>query len=448
MQPRLVLLIQQKSLAAEQPSPFAARQLEVHGPRSGALRHAAAHVVFSTVTLCCVQHCYSLTTTEPGHVPPITWLLCNPLPSSLQIRARGVLVEERSLSIGDMLWIARYATLLRAASPTWNTHTNPRTHTHGGTHAHTKAHKGHKHKAHKSHTQTHTRVTHKRTQGSQTQGTQESHTNAHKSHTQTHTIVTNKLKHIVAHDLTLLRVHELVITHGGMGSAFHKPAQNEHARSSKGGGLQGCTTCIPCSVRTWKEVREEGGKEARKEGRKEAENRGVAGQSSLPAFRDVRTCRATVSALGRRPLPKPLQGSGIENPQAHARSHRCTLPRCMSVRRRRSAPHEENPQAHARSHRCALPRCMPVRRRRSAPHEEYVLEFVVERKSVSDLLSSIQDGSKQRFQRQKWWLTRCELRQPCYLLEGDATAQRLKGVCTKCPGAAPRRVLLCRCVYM
>jgi hypothetical protein len=81
-------------------------------------------------------------------------------------------------------------------------------------------------------------------------------------------------------------------------------------------------------------------------------------------------------------------------------------------------------------HTYTLKKYTRIYRRKAAPHTEYVLEFVVERKSVPDLLSSIQDSSKQRFQRQKWWLLRCGLRQPVYLLEGDATAQNLKGVCS------------------
>ena len=47
-----------------------------------------------------------------------------------------------------------------------------------------------------------------------------------------------------------------------------------------------------------------------------------------------------------------------------------------------------------------------------------LLDAVLERKSIHDLVGSIQDG---RYERQKHYLTRCGLRRPMYLVEGDAT---------------------------
>ncbi|VAH76139.1 unnamed protein product [Triticum turgidum subsp. durum] len=55
-----------------------------------------------------------------------------------------------------------------------------------------------------------------------------------------------------------------------------------------------------------------------------------------------------------------------------------------------------------------------ARHRRS--HTEYVLDFVVERKSVTDLVSSIRDS---RYKDQKLRLKKCGLRKLIYLVEGD-----------------------------
>ncbi|KAL6763923.1 restriction endonuclease type II-like protein [Haematococcus lacustris] len=60
-----------------------------------------------------------------------------------------------------------------------------------------------------------------------------------------------------------------------------------------------------------------------------------------------------------------------------------------------------------------------VARSRSDPLKEFMLDHVLERKSVADLLNSIQSGQNQRFQRQKWWLARCGMRRILYLIEGD-----------------------------
>ncbi|GAB4817237.1 hypothetical protein N2152v2_004283 [Parachlorella kessleri] len=54
---------------------------------------------------------------------------------------------------------------------------------------------------------------------------------------------------------------------------------------------------------------------------------------------------------------------------------------------------------------------------RSQPVREYVLDYVVERKSVEDLASSIKNGD--RYKRQKFWLRKCGLRNVYYLVEGD-----------------------------
>ncbi|XP_048563053.1 crossover junction endonuclease MUS81-like isoform X2 [Triticum urartu] len=55
-----------------------------------------------------------------------------------------------------------------------------------------------------------------------------------------------------------------------------------------------------------------------------------------------------------------------------------------------------------------------ARHRRS--HTEYVLDFIVERKSVTDLVSSIRDS---RYKDQKLRLKKCGLRKLIYLVEGD-----------------------------
>jgi len=70
----------------------------------------------------------------------------------------------------------------------------------------------------------------------------------------------------------------------------------------------------------------------------------------------------------------------------------------------------------------AEPRGLPigdalwVARLRRAPHSEWCLDMVIERKRVDDLESSIKDS---RYKKQKYFLKRCGLCRPCYLLEGD-----------------------------
>jgi len=49
--------------------------------------------------------------------------------------------------------------------------------------------------------------------------------------------------------------------------------------------------------------------------------------------------------------------------------------------------------------------------------EEYVLDFVIERKSIQDLLHSVREGS--RYASQKYRLQQCGLRHLYYLVEGD-----------------------------
>jgi crossover junction endonuclease MUS81 len=60
-----------------------------------------------------------------------------------------------------------------------------------------------------------------------------------------------------------------------------------------------------------------------------------------------------------------------------------------------------------------------VARSRRNPSSEFCLDFVVERKRLDDLESSIKDA---RYKQQKYFLKRCGLRHPVYLLEGDPSA--------------------------
>lgn len=53
----------------------------------------------------------------------------------------------------------------------------------------------------------------------------------------------------------------------------------------------------------------------------------------------------------------------------------------------------------------------------ASPRREYVLDHVLERKGMEDLVSSIKGN--QRFVRQKFWLQRCRLSTVYYLLEGS-----------------------------
>lgn len=57
--------------------------------------------------------------------------------------------------------------------------------------------------------------------------------------------------------------------------------------------------------------------------------------------------------------------------------------------------------------------------RHKESHVEYVLDFIVERKKVDDLCSSIKDN---RYRDQKLRLQRCGLRKLIYLVEGDLSA--------------------------
>lgn len=58
-----------------------------------------------------------------------------------------------------------------------------------------------------------------------------------------------------------------------------------------------------------------------------------------------------------------------------------------------------------------------VARSRHHPSTEYVLDYILERKSLTDLLSSIKDSN--RYTSQKYFLNRCGLRNRYYLIEGD-----------------------------
>ena len=73
----------------------------------------------------------------------------------------------------------------------------------------------------------------------------------------------------------------------------------------------------------------------------------------------------------------------------------------------------------------AEPRGLPIgdalwiARHRRHPQQEFCLDVIVERKRVDDLEASIKDS---RYKKQKFYLKRCGLRRPCYLLEGDPEA--------------------------
>jgi crossover junction endonuclease MUS81 len=60
-----------------------------------------------------------------------------------------------------------------------------------------------------------------------------------------------------------------------------------------------------------------------------------------------------------------------------------------------------------------------VARTRRDPARQFCLDWVVERKRLDDLESSIKDS---RYKQQKYFLKRCALRHPVYLLEGDPSA--------------------------
>ncbi|KAL4424621.1 hypothetical protein ABPG77_002239 [Micractinium sp. CCAP 211/92] len=59
-----------------------------------------------------------------------------------------------------------------------------------------------------------------------------------------------------------------------------------------------------------------------------------------------------------------------------------------------------------------------VARSRRQPRDEYVLDQIVERKSTDDLVSSIM-SKENRYEKQKYYLKRCGLRQLYYLIEGN-----------------------------
>ena len=64
---------------------------------------------------------------------------------------------------------------------------------------------------------------------------------------------------------------------------------------------------------------------------------------------------------------------------------------------------------------------------RQNPAVEYVLDYLLERKSVEDLMGSIKN---QRFDTQKYGMRRCGLRHLLYLVEGDPN--NLQDSCTPC----------------
>ena len=61
-----------------------------------------------------------------------------------------------------------------------------------------------------------------------------------------------------------------------------------------------------------------------------------------------------------------------------------------------------------------------ARARSGAPRAEFVLDAIVERKSVADLLASVKGG---RYEKQKYLLRRCGLRRLIYLIEGVPEAE-------------------------
>ena len=89
-----------------------------------------------------------------------------------------------------------------------------------------------------------------------------------------------------------------------------------------------------------------------------------------------------------------------------------------------------------------------ARARAGSPRAEYVLDAIVERKSVADLLGSVKGG---RYEKQKYLLRRCGLRRLIYLIEGVPEAETA-GVRSTVFGKSfmhgYRRLLtaICRCV--
>jgi len=80
-----------------------------------------------------------------------------------------------------------------------------------------------------------------------------------------------------------------------------------------------------------------------------------------------------------------------------------------------------------------------ARARAGAPPAEFVLDYVVERKSVADLLGSIKGGG--RYEKQKYFLARCGLRRVMYLIEGapEAEAAGVREAGAGASGATRRR---------
>ena len=77
-----------------------------------------------------------------------------------------------------------------------------------------------------------------------------------------------------------------------------------------------------------------------------------------------------------------------------------------------------------------------VARSRADPRVSYALDYVVERKTVKDLVGSIKNG---RYERQKYVLQRCGLRHVMYLIEGnpDVEVQGVRSHSTAWIGSVP-----------
>ncbi len=75
-----------------------------------------------------------------------------------------------------------------------------------------------------------------------------------------------------------------------------------------------------------------------------------------------------------------------------------------------------------------------IARRKSNPREEYVLDYIIERKGLEDLISSVKESG--RYHSQKYRLQQCGLRNMYYLVEGDiealSSSSDYKLVCTVC----------------
>lgn len=75
-----------------------------------------------------------------------------------------------------------------------------------------------------------------------------------------------------------------------------------------------------------------------------------------------------------------------------------------------------------------------IARHKSHPHEEYILDYIIERKGLDDLISSVKDSG--RYYSQKYRLRHCGLRNLYYVVEGDieaiSSSSDYKLVCTVC----------------